>query len=120
MSAAPTLSSSSSSLSWSSSTALLCETRWHGRLLAVQRPALNTTITIAGRSVREVAGGALVDGVAHVVDQPVVLGTGPLSLVLTRARREPTAQQEREFDRVWLQTMMTVVILASGGLVACG
>jgi TonB family protein len=111
------MSSSSLSLS-SSSPALLCETRWHGRLLAVQRPALNTTVTIAGRSVRAVAGGALVDGVAHVVDQPVVLGSGALSLVLTRALREPTAQQEREFDLVWLQTMMTVVILAVGGLVA--
>lgn len=118
MSAVATGSFSSSLSSSAEAAALLCETRWHGRLLAVQRPALNTTITIAGRSVRAVAGGALVDGVAHVVDQPVVLGSGALSIVLTRVQREPAAQQEREFDLVWLQTMMTIVILAIGGLVA--
>lgn len=104
--------------SLSSSSHLLCETRWHGRLLAVQRPALNAAVTIAGRSVRAVPGGVLVDGVVHVVDRPLVLACGPLSLVLSSATPEAAAPRRREFDLVWLQTMMTIVIMAVGGLVA--
>jgi hypothetical protein len=114
MSAAFAASAGSSS----SSSHLLCETRWHGRLLAVQRPALNTAVTIAGRSVRAVPGGVLVDGVVHVVDRPLVLACGPLSLVLSSATREPAAPHRRTVDLVWLQTMMTIVIMAVGGLVA--